>query len=107
MDRQRRRDFLSRQVEKLPTATKTAGCNSRRLNTLVWTLDEKKVCKKFFLSTLGYTNDEAVQAVLRANLISGNENPKIGAAQDPRGRHPSSTAFPASYQKEIRNFILK
>ncbi|KAL3284923.1 hypothetical protein HHI36_019055 [Cryptolaemus montrouzieri] len=37
-------------------------------NTLVWTLDEKKVCKNFFLGTLGYTNHEAVQAVLKANL---------------------------------------
>lgn len=107
MDRQRRRDFLSRQVEKLPTAIKTAGSNSRRRNTLVWTLNELKVCKRFFLSTLGYTNDEAVQAVLKANYMSRNPHPKIGAAPDPRGHHPSSTAFSTNYQQEIRNFILK
>lgn len=107
MDRQRRRDFLSRQVEKLPTALKTAGPNSRRHNTLIWRLDDKIVCKKFFLSTLGYTNDEAVQAVLKANTTSQNLDPKIAAAPDPRGRHPSSTAFSASYQDKMKNFILK
>ncbi|PZC82453.1 hypothetical protein B5X24_HaOG210494 [Helicoverpa armigera] len=107
MDRQRRRDYLSRQVHKMSTATKTAGPTSRRHNTLTWTLNEFKVCKTFFLNTLGYSNDEAVQAVLKQNHLSGNKNPKISAAPDPRGRHTPYNAYSAEYEDEMKNFILK
>ncbi|CAH1643909.1 unnamed protein product [Spodoptera littoralis] len=107
MDRQRRRDFLSRQVQKMPTACKTAGPNSRRHNTLTWTLNEFKICKTFFLNTLGFSNDEAVQAVLKQNHLTQNKNPKICAAPDPRGRHTPYNAFPIEYENEIKNFILK
>lgn len=107
MDRQRRRNFLSRQVQQLPTKIKTTGSSTRRHNTLIWTLNDFKVCKTFFLNTLGFTNDEAVQAVLKANVLSKNKNTTVSAAPDLRGRHPSATAFSKEYTDEMRNFILK
>lgn len=107
MDRQRRRDFLSRQVHKMSTASKTAGPKSRRHNTLIYNLNEFKTCKTFFLNTLGFSNDEAVQAVLKQNHLTQNMNPKICAAPDPRGRHAPSNAFPAEYEDEMKKNILK
>ncbi|XP_045771874.1 uncharacterized protein LOC123871886 [Maniola jurtina] len=107
VDRQRRRDFLSRQVHKTPTSHKTAGPNSRRRNTLTWTLNDIRVCKTFFLHTLGFSNDEVVVAVLRQNLLTGNKNPKISAAPDPRGRFTPHNAFTEEYQDDMKNFILK
>lgn len=47
LDRQRRRDFISRNVEKKPTL-QVCRNNSRRHNTLLWTMENVKVCKKFF-----------------------------------------------------------
>lgn len=99
---------MSRSVDKLSTAcTKTKG-KSRRHNTLVWTLNDTKVCKVFFLRTLGYTNDEAVQSVLKNNYLEGNTKPKINATPDLRGRrYALSNKFPEEYEKCLEEFILK
>ena len=108
LDRQRRRDFLSRSVNRLPTTcTKTKG-ESRRHNTLVWSLNDIKVCKVFFLRTLGFTNDEAVQSVLKNNYFRGNKNPKVSATPDLRGRQfEPANKFPQEYEDRLKEFILK
>ena len=105
MDRQRRRDFISRQVEKVPTLR--GKRQSRRNNTLKWSLNKNPVCKILFLHTLGYNNDEAVQSVLKCNYLTGNKHPHISAAPDARGRHKPSTAFSEEYQKDMESFILR
>lgn len=106
MDRQRRRDYLLRQVHKKPTVIKTRGLESRRQCTLSYALDDIKVCKIFFLNTLGFSNDEAVHAVLNKEPTTA-VNPKVRATPDPRGRHTPSNAFSAEYELEMKNFILQ
>jgi hypothetical protein len=106
MDRQRRRDFISRHVTKIDTKVKTVK-NSRRHNTLIWKLNDTVTCKKFFLATIGYTNDENVQSVLKANFATSNKNPSVMAAPDLRGRHTPKHAFPDGYEESLVTFIEK
>lgn len=55
---------------------------------------------------LGFTNDEAVQSVLKTHLTN-NKYPDIMAAPDARGRHKPSTAYSNEYKEDMKNFILK
>ncbi|CAG5045992.1 unnamed protein product [Parnassius apollo] len=58
--------------------------------------------------TLGYTNDEAVQSVLKNNYLESNKNPKISATPDLRGRrYAPSNKFPPEYEKRLEEFIMK
>ncbi|KAL4710145.1 hypothetical protein ACJJTC_006442 [Scirpophaga incertulas] len=91
MDRQRRRDFISRQVERVPTMRTKR--KSRRTNTLKWSLNKIAVCKIFFLHTLGFNNDEVVQSVMKSNYLIGNKHPHISAAPDSRGRRKTYCVF--------------
>lgn len=81
--------------------------NSRRHNTLHWKLKDLEVCKVFFLATIGYANDEAVQSVLKSNRKTNNESPSVSAAPDPRGHHAPKHAFSEGYEDTVMEFIEK
>ncbi|CAH0403849.1 unnamed protein product [Chilo suppressalis] len=106
LDRQRRRDFLSRNVEKKPTL-QVCRNGSRRHNTLLWMMENVKVCKNFFLETLGYKDYEVVRSVLSSNHLTNNKHPKVSAAPDMRGRKKPANSFPPDYESAITDFIMK
>ncbi|KAL4702966.1 hypothetical protein ACJJTC_008744 [Scirpophaga incertulas] len=106
LDVQRRRDFISRNVENNKKATRYSN-STKRNHTYVYKLLDRRVCKTMFIHTLGYTNDQAVSAVMRANfkMCKTSVSAKISAAPDMRGRHNPKHALSADYVEEIDSFI--
>jgi len=61
---------------------------------------QKKVCKQFFLSTLGYKSDKLLTV-----LMSANTRPELTPKADMRGRHPPANKLSADTQNSIREHI--
>lgn len=106
MDIQRRRDFISRNVENNKIAIRYSN-STKRNHTHTYRLLNHRVCKTMFLRTLGYTNDQAVLAVLKANFKMSKTpvSAKVSAAPDLRGRHKPKHSFSDEYLKDIDDFI--
>uniref|UniRef100_A0A2A4J600 DUF7869 domain-containing protein n=1 Tax=Heliothis virescens TaxID=7102 RepID=A0A2A4J600_HELVI len=106
LDIQRRRDFISRNVENNRIAIRYSN-STKRNHTYTYRLLNHRVCKTMFLRTLGYTNDQAVVAVLKANFKMSKtpDSAKISAAPDLRGRHKPKHSFSDEYLNEIDSFI--
>lgn len=111
MDNQRRQDFISRCVVKSKVKARTSDpATSRRNSTLLWKLNEIKVCKMMFLYTIGYKNDQVVRAIFNSKLKisseSGLEAVSIcSAGPDMRGHHKPPHAFDKNYKDEIIKFV--
>ncbi|XP_072172310.1 uncharacterized protein [Diadema setosum] len=102
----RRRDWISNNVRRVPKSViKNSESESRRTCTLLWKIGEIKVCKSFFLSTLGYRNDKVVQFAL-SNV---NEIPTsgviIGTEGDKRGLHEPSNKYSEEYRQQVIDHI--
>ncbi|XP_022834716.1 uncharacterized protein LOC111362296 [Spodoptera litura] len=108
MDIQRRRDFISRNVENNKIAIRYSN-STKRNHTYIYRLLNHRVCKTMFLRTLGYTNDQAVLAVLKANFKFSKtpDSAKASSAPDLRRRHKPKHSFTDEYRgiKEIDDFI--
>lgn len=104
---QNQRNFISRSVKKQAKVTSsTASSNSRRHNTLIWTLRDIRVCKTFFLNTLGFFNDQTVITILKANYKHGVDDPDIQpAAREQRGTSKPWNAFSEEYKTAVIEFI--
>ncbi|KAL4714331.1 hypothetical protein ACJJTC_009683 [Scirpophaga incertulas] len=107
LNKQEQRNYISRHVKKSKKSIKTKE-TSRRNNTLTWTLRNNKVCKVFFLNTLGFKNDQTIVTVLKANYRHGIVNiDEELAAPEQRGRAKPWNLFPAEYRHSIREYIEK
>lgn len=107
LKKQSQRNFISKNVRRNRKKVITVQ-NSQRLNTLTWNLGNTKVCKTFFLNTLGFFNDQTVVTVLKANFKNGIINVDIqDAAPEQRGKSNPWNKFSRDYNKEIKDFIEK
>jgi len=61
---------------------------------------QKKVCKQFFLTTLGYKSDKLLTV-----LMSSNTRPELTPKTDMRGRHPLANKLSADMQNSLREHI--
>ena len=72
---------------------------SRRKSSLVWRISGRVVCKKYFLSTLGFRSDSVIRVAL--------DHQKKGnfTSMDQRGKHPPSNKFQPEMHNSIKDFI--
>ena len=105
----RRRDWIVSNVNQIPKQRVTnTNKKSRRSNTIVWSMGSKKVCKSFFLNTLGYSNDKVVVAALKnasVAVLSTDSELVVGAHGDGRGHHKPANKFPEDFSKQVVDHI--
>ncbi|KAE8740401.1 hypothetical protein FOCC_FOCC014080 [Frankliniella occidentalis] len=105
-DSSRKWDFLSRLVTKDPVARPTVGDNSRRQNSLRYTVnlsDGKTivVCKKFFVDTIGQS-----QQVITTALGKLERNGTNVISPDKRGKHnKKGTTIKPQVKASVREHI--
>lgn len=106
MNEQRRRDFVLGHIKQITTLRyKTPIGSSRRAFTVQYYLGGKRVCKHFFLATLGYKpqNDRIIRTVL--GEVDGGSHLQVGAPEVKRGKHEPSNKFPLAYKENVIRHI--
>ncbi|KAL4720885.1 hypothetical protein ACJJTC_002927 [Scirpophaga incertulas] len=105
LTKQNQRNFITRNVIRHRKKYITTE-NSKRHNTLTWTLRNIKVCKPFFLNTLGFFNAQTVMTILKANYKMGvTDIYTQEAAPEQRGTKKPWNVFPEGYKKGVKEFI--
>lgn len=96
---QRRRDWLASNVIRAP---KQRGRDSRRHHTVMWKINQARVCKPFFLKTLGYTSDKVVRRMFDAIDAS---DLSIASPHDKRGKHVPPNKFSPEFKMAVTDHI--
>lgn len=85
--------------------SRTTDTESRRQKTRIWNFGEQKVCKKFFLHTLGFKNDQVVKTALKSSNKNGSV--VVGTIGDRRGQHEPSNKLSDAFRDQVIQHIEK
>ena len=100
-DIQGQRNFVSANVKATPGET----TRKRKMKSLCYYLNSYKVCKSFFLKTLGFNASDSIIRSVFDNIPMDELSLNLGAPPDKRGRHIPSNKHDESLVAEVKNFV--
>ena len=95
-----RKVWIANNIERgIKKSARNKNKRSRRKMSHVWRISGRVVCKRFFLSTIGFKSDTVVRIALDQRKSGNFTN------DDGRGKHPPSNKFPVEMHNSIKDFI--